>query len=124
MAPKRADQIIYVSNPERNNRGPLSIAIPGERKYIRCSKWFQRICPNGRLLKQGATLFQKNLANTLAEIAKSDTIKRNVSTRPPPATANFIQPFKRPLSSMTPTIVLKEGRLKAVIGAAGGILIW
>ncbi|KAK6125760.1 hypothetical protein DH2020_040500 [Rehmannia glutinosa] len=41
----------------------------------------------------------------------------------PPAPPNFIQPLKRPLSSMTPTIVLKGRRLKAVIGAAGGILI-
>ncbi|KAI3451100.1 hypothetical protein Pfo_007765 [Paulownia fortunei] len=35
----------------------------------------------------------------------------------PPAPSNFIQPFKRPLSSMTPTIVLK-----AVIGAAGVLI--
>ncbi|KAA8546871.1 hypothetical protein F0562_003300 [Nyssa sinensis] len=42
---------------------------------------------------------------------------------PPPAPANFIRPFKRPLSSMTPTIVLKGERLKAVVGASGGALI-
>ncbi|MCU0247007.1 MAG: gamma-glutamyltransferase [Bryobacter sp.] len=34
--------------------------------------------------------------------------------------ANAIQPRKRPLSSMTPTIVLKEGKLFLVIGAPGG----
>ncbi|KAL9155796.1 hypothetical protein ABFS82_09G030400 [Erythranthe guttata] len=45
------------------------------------------------------------------------------SSTPPPSPANFIQPFKRPLSSMTPTIVVKDGRIKAVIGAAGGLLI-
>ncbi|KAK0570997.1 hypothetical protein LWI29_009594 [Acer saccharum] len=39
---------------------------------------------------------------------------------PPPAPANFIRPGKRPLSSMSPTIVLKDGKLKAVLGASGG----
>ncbi|KAK8325577.1 hypothetical protein V6Z12_A11G061000 [Gossypium hirsutum] len=36
---------------------------------------------------------------------------------PPPAPPNFIRPGKKPLSSMTPTIVLK---LKGVVGASGG----
>jgi len=34
--------------------------------------------------------------------------------------ANAIQPMKRPLSSMTPTIVLKDGELHLVVGAPGG----
>jgi len=34
--------------------------------------------------------------------------------------ANAIQPGKRPLSSMTPTIVLKEGKLYMVAGTPGG----
>lgn len=34
--------------------------------------------------------------------------------------ANAIQPRKRPLSSMTPTIVLKEGKLFMSLGAPGG----
>ncbi|XP_044501690.1 glutathione hydrolase 1-like [Mangifera indica] len=42
---------------------------------------------------------------------------------PPPAPPNFIRPGKRPLSSMTPTIVLKDEKLKAVIGASGGAMI-
>ncbi|KAK4838170.1 hypothetical protein QYF36_011621 [Acer negundo] len=42
---------------------------------------------------------------------------------PPPAHANFIRPGKRPLSSMSPTIVLKDGKLKAVLGASGGVNI-
>ncbi|CAL9045229.1 unnamed protein product [Musa banksii] len=42
---------------------------------------------------------------------------------PPPAPANFIRPLKRPLSSMSPTIVVKDGQLKAVVGASGGAMI-
>jgi gamma-glutamyltranspeptidase/glutathione hydrolase len=34
--------------------------------------------------------------------------------------ANAIGPGKRPLSSMTPTIVLKDGKLWLVLGAEGG----
>jgi gamma-glutamyltranspeptidase/glutathione hydrolase len=34
--------------------------------------------------------------------------------------ANAIEPGKRPLSSMTPTIVLKDGKLRMVLGSPGG----
>ncbi|KAL7098657.1 hypothetical protein ACP275_09G031800 [Erythranthe tilingii] len=41
----------------------------------------------------------------------------------PGAPANYVSPFKRPLSSMAPIILEKDGRLRAVIGSAGGLLI-
>ncbi|KAG4920169.1 hypothetical protein JHK86_048982 [Glycine max] len=52
------------------------------------------------------------------------SMPRNVTKDvPPPAPANFIMPGKRPLSSMSPTIALKDGKLKAVVGASGGAFI-
>ncbi|XP_057759187.1 glutathione hydrolase 3 isoform X2 [Arachis stenosperma] len=41
----------------------------------------------------------------------------------PPAPTNFIEPKKRPLSSMTPIIITKDDHLIGVIGASGGINI-
>ncbi|GAV62167.1 G_glu_transpept domain-containing protein [Cephalotus follicularis] len=41
----------------------------------------------------------------------------------PPAPANFIQPKKRPLSSMTPIIVTKDNQLAGAIGGSGGMNI-
>ncbi|XP_078429053.1 glutathione hydrolase 3-like [Wolffia australiana] len=40
--------------------------------------------------------------------------------RLPPSPANFIEPRKRPLSSMTPIIVLKGDQLAGILGASGG----
>ncbi|KAL3825221.1 hypothetical protein ACJIZ3_021250 [Penstemon smallii] len=39
----------------------------------------------------------------------------------PPAPSNFITPNKRPLSSMTPIIILKDNQLAGVIGGSGGL---
>jgi gamma-glutamyltranspeptidase/glutathione hydrolase len=36
------------------------------------------------------------------------------------SSANAVAPFKRPLSSMSPTIVLEEGRPRLAVGASGG----
>ncbi|EOA16225.1 hypothetical protein CARUB_v10004367mg [Capsella rubella] len=41
----------------------------------------------------------------------------------PPAPTNFIEPNKRPLSSMTPLVVTKDGELVAALGGAGGMNI-
>lgn len=41
----------------------------------------------------------------------------------PPAPANFIEPNKRPLSSMTPIIVTKDNQLAGVMGGSGGLFI-
>ncbi|KAH6806538.1 gamma-glutamyl transpeptidase 4 [Perilla frutescens var. frutescens] len=39
----------------------------------------------------------------------------------PPAPTNFIKPNKRPLSSMTPIVVLKDKQLVGVVGGSGGL---
>ena len=36
------------------------------------------------------------------------------------ADANYVQPWKRPLSSMSPMMVIEDGRLRMVVGASGG----
>lgn len=41
----------------------------------------------------------------------------------PPSPANYIVPKKHPLSSMVPTIILKNGNVVLVTGAAGGTKI-
>ncbi|CAN0901414.1 Glutathione hydrolase 3 [Linum grandiflorum] len=41
----------------------------------------------------------------------------------PPSPANFIEPNKRPLSSMTPIIITKGNQLAGVLGGSGGLYI-
>eukprot|EP00249_Psilotum_nudum_P021610 c28171_g1_i6 orf=307-1956(+) len=41
----------------------------------------------------------------------------------PPSATDFIRPNKRPLSSMSPTVILQNGQLRAVLGASGGMNI-
>ncbi|KAF5726033.1 gamma-glutamyltranspeptidase 3-like isoform X2 [Tripterygium wilfordii] len=41
----------------------------------------------------------------------------------PPSPTNFIEPNKRPLSSMCPLIITKDNQLAGVIGGSGGIYI-
>nr|GEV26088.1 gamma-glutamyltranspeptidase 1 [Tanacetum cinerariifolium] len=41
----------------------------------------------------------------------------------PPSPTNFISPNKRPLSSMTPVIIVKGDQLVGVIGGSGGMYI-
>ncbi|KAG7622220.1 Nucleophile aminohydrolases N-terminal [Arabidopsis suecica] len=41
----------------------------------------------------------------------------------PPAPTNFIEPNKRPLSSMTPLVITKDGEFVAALGGAGGMHI-
>ncbi|KAL3696797.1 hypothetical protein R1sor_010873 [Riccia sorocarpa] len=47
----------------------------------------------------------------------------NTTNAFPPAPVNFIRPYKRPLSTMSPTIILEKGQLRAVLGGSGGIKI-
>ncbi|TKY47618.1 Gamma-glutamyltranspeptidase 1 [Spatholobus suberectus] len=72
----------------------------------------------------GANILSPSTGIVLNNEMDDFSMPRNVSKDvPPPAPANFIMPGKRPLSSMSPTIALKDGKLKAVVGASGGVMI-
>ncbi|KAG5245245.1 gamma-glutamyltranspeptidase [Salix suchowensis] len=60
------------------------------------------------------------LNNEMSDFSMPENNTGNVSLPAPP---NFIRPGKRPLSSMTPTIVLKDEQLRGVVGASGGSMI-
>ncbi|KAJ6737132.1 GLUTATHIONE HYDROLASE 1-RELATED [Salix viminalis] len=53
------------------------------------------------------------LNNEMSDFSMPENNTGNVSL---PAPSNFIRPGKRPLSSMTPTIVLKDEQLRGVVG--------
>lgn len=55
----------------------------------------------------GAQILSSSTGIILNNEMDDFSIPGNDSTVPPPAPPNFIRPGKRPLSSMTPTIVLK-----------------
>ncbi|CAN6716955.1 unnamed protein product [Malus baccata var. baccata] len=71
----------------------------------------------------GAHILSSSTGIVLNNEMDDFSIPGNVSASPPPAPPNFIRPGKRPLSSMTPAIVLKDDQLRAVVGASGGALI-
>ncbi|RZC50078.1 hypothetical protein C5167_018515 [Papaver somniferum] len=60
------------------------------------------------------------LNNEMDDFSAPTEISKN---RLPPAPSNFVAPNKRPLSSMTPIIVLKDNQLAGVVGASGGLFI-
>ncbi|XP_068342112.1 glutathione hydrolase 1-like isoform X1 [Pyrus communis] len=71
----------------------------------------------------GAHILSSSTGIVLNNEMDDFSIPGNVSASPPPAPPNFIRPGKRPLSSMTPAIVLKDDQLNAVVGASGGVFI-
>ncbi|GJV08717.1 gamma-glutamyltranspeptidase 1 [Tanacetum coccineum] len=72
----------------------------------------------------GAKILSPNTGIVLNNHMDDFSIPTNPSSKiHPPAPSNFISPGKRPLSSATPTIVLKDGNVKAVLGASGGVKI-
>ncbi|PWA34901.1 gamma-glutamyltranspeptidase 1 [Artemisia annua] len=72
----------------------------------------------------GAKILSPNTGIILNNHMDDFSIPTNPSPKiHPPAPSNFISPGKRPLSSATPTIVIKDGNVKAVLGASGGVKI-
>jgi gamma-glutamyltranspeptidase / glutathione hydrolase len=72
--------------------------------------WFgSKACVNG------AGFF---LSNTLDDLAMKVGVPNEFGLVY--GTANLIEPYKRPLSSMTPTMVLKDGKVFLVTGSVGG----
>ncbi|KAG7026815.1 Gamma-glutamyltranspeptidase 1, partial [Cucurbita argyrosperma subsp. argyrosperma] len=69
----------------------------------------------------GAVILSPSTGIILNNEMDDFSVPANVSANTlPPAPSNFIRPGKRPLSSMSPAIVLKNGQLKGVVGASGG----
>lgn len=58
------------------------------------------------------------LNDLMNDFEKSEALPRDKN--PLSASRNLIGPRKKPLSSMSPTMLVKNGKLKMVIGASGG----
>ncbi|MCO5587489.1 hypothetical protein L7F22_041438 [Adiantum nelumboides] len=78
----------------------------------------------------GAKMISKSTGIVMNNEMDDFSIPTNSSGSTPPAAANFIQPYKRPLSSMAPTIVmqllcliLQNGQFLGVLGGSGGTKI-
>ncbi|CAN8328677.1 unnamed protein product [Cochlearia groenlandica] len=75
------------------------------------------------MLSQSTGIVMNNQMDDFSIPMKSKGTNEDLPSTLPSAPANYILPKKRPLSSMSPTIVLKDGKVKAVLGASGGMYI-
>ncbi|KAI5066330.1 hypothetical protein GOP47_0018954 [Adiantum capillus-veneris] len=71
----------------------------------------------------GAKMLSKSTGIVMNNEMDDFSIPTNSSGSTPPAPANFIQPYKRPLSSMAPTIVMKNRQFLGALGGSGGTKI-
>ncbi|MCO5602321.1 hypothetical protein L7F22_056451 [Adiantum nelumboides] len=71
----------------------------------------------------GAKMISKSTGIVMNNEMDDFSIPTNSSGSTPPAAANFIQPYKRPLSSMAPTIVMQNGQFLGALGGSGGTKI-
>jgi len=115
---KRATKAFKILNPKRL------------RKEGKHTSHFSIVDQSGNAISQTQTI---NLTFGSGILAEGTGVFLNnemddFSTAPGRANAfglvqgevNAVQPGKRPLSSMTPTIVLKDGAVEAVVGSPGG----
>src|SRR6266853_1445335 len=92
-----------------------------DKKYA--AAWRDSVDPNHASVSKD--LKRPSIFNELERVAQSrlTTIREPENTTHysvVDAEANTIGPGKRPLSAMTPTIVLKDGQLFLVLGSPGG----
>lgn len=70
------------------------------------------------MMPAGTGVFLNNDINDFTLKANTPNLFKLIQGKP-----NLIQPNKQPMSSMTPTLVLKDGQVVMVLGAAGGSTI-
>ncbi|KAH7426476.1 hypothetical protein KP509_10G003000 [Ceratopteris richardii] len=68
----------------------------------------------------GAKIISKSTGILMNNEMGDFSVPSNNSGSDPPSPANFIEPYKRPLSSMSPIIVMKEGQFLGALGGSGG----